>query len=120
MAICGLVLFIFSFSTAALAFTSISSGTQTVAVRVNDKNIGTSTSDNGGSSADYILSATTGLVSYDLIVTPKTYELAQINSCYQVTYYKYKSLIDSTPDTDMYHRIQTISRIETADPSACP
>ncbi len=120
MAVCGLVLLVFSFVTASLVFTSISSGTQTVAMRVNDKNIGTSTNDNGGSNTDYILSAAAGLVSYDILVNSKTYDLAQVNSCYQITYYKYKSLLHSTPNAEMYQRIEMISRIEVADPAACP
>ena len=120
MVVCSLVLFVFSFATAAGVFASISSGTETVAVRVNDKTVGTSTSNNGGTSTKHILAATAGLVSYDMLVSLKTYDLAQVNTCYQVTFYKYKSLTDSTPDTDMYHRIEAITRIETADPTACP
>ncbi len=120
MAVGSLVLFLFSFATAAGVFASISSGTETVDVRVNDKTIGTSTSDNGGTSTKYILAANAGLVSYDMIVNSRTYDLAQVDTCYQVTFYKYKSLTDSTPDTDMYHRIEVITRIETADPAACP
>lgn len=120
MVVCSLVLFVFSFATAAGVFASISSGTETVAVRVNDKTVGTSTSNNGGTSTKHILAATAGLVSYDMLVSLKTYDLAQVNTCYQVTFYKYKSLTDSTPDTDMYHRIEAITRIETADPAACP
>ena len=82
--------------------------------------IGTSTSDNGGTSTKHILSANAGLVSYDMIVNSRTYDLVQVDTCYQVTFYKFKSLTDSTPDTDMYHRIEAITRIETADPAACP
>jgi hypothetical protein len=119
MGVGSFVLFIFSFATAYATFNTIASGPETVAVRVNEKSIGTSTSDNGGTNTDYILSATAGLVNYDIIVNSHVYDLAQVNNCYQVTFYKYKSLTDSTPDTDMYHRIEAITHIEVADPTAC-
>jgi hypothetical protein len=120
MGVGSLVLFIFSFATAAGVVTTISAGAETVAVRLNDKTIGTSTSDNGDTSTDYILTATAGLVSYNMVVNSQAYELVQVNTCYQVTFYKYKSLMDSTPDTDMSRHIEVITRIEAADPVACP
>lgn len=120
MGVCSIILFIFSFANAVRTFASISSGPETVVVRMHDKTIGRSTSNNGDTSTDYILAATAGLVSYDFIVDPKAYDRAQINSCYQVTFYNYKSLTHSIPDTDMYHNIEVVTRVEAADPAACP
>jgi hypothetical protein len=120
MGVASLLLFAFSIASAAGVFTAISSGAETAILRVNDKTIGTSTSDNGGTSRDYILKATAGLVSYNIRVNPQAYELVQVNTCYQVTFYKYKSLTNSMPETEMSRRVEIITRIETVDSAACP
>ena len=120
LGLCGIFLLGFAFITAAFTFASIAAGPKTVSMRVNDKSIGRRNCGNGGTCADYILAATAGPVSYDLLVNSQAYDVVRVNTCYQVTYYQYKSLLDSTPDTDLYHRIKVVSRIETADAAACP
>lgn len=120
MAVCGIFLLIFSCVTAVFSLASFSSGAETVKVRLNDKVIGTAGCGDGNTCTDYILEASASQVSYDFVVNARTYDLAQINTCYQVTFYKYKSLIDATPDTEMYHHVETIERIEAVDPAACP
>lgn len=119
MAVCSLVLLTFGCATTAFSLASFSSGAETVNVRLNNKIIGTSGCDDGNTCTVYILETNTGQVNYDFVVNPKVYDLAQVNTCYQVAFYNYKSLLDATADTDTYHRIETITRIEVADPAAC-
>lgn len=120
MAIAGMVLLVFGCATAVVSFVSISSGAESVSVRLNDKTVATSNcGDNGGTCTDYILETSAGQVFYDFVVNPRTYDLARVDACYQVTFYKAKSLIDPVADTESYHRIEAVTRIETADPAAC-
>jgi hypothetical protein len=119
LAICGVFLLAFSFVTASLTIASILSGTETVTMRVNDKSIGIANCGNGSTCANYIVEATAGPISYDIRVKPQAYHVVQVNTCYQVTFYKYKPLLSAIPDTDLYHRIEVVTRIETADPANC-
>jgi len=121
MAVCGVFLLIASCATSAFTYFSISSGAETVAAHLNDKQIATSNcGDNGNTCTDYILETTSGNVSYDFVVNSRAYDLAQVGTCYQVTFYKSKSPLNVAADTESYHRIETITRIEVADPGACP
>jgi hypothetical protein len=119
LGLCGIFLLGFAFITAGFTFVSFAAGPKIVSLRVNDKSIGRRNCGNGSTCADYILAATAGPASYDLIVNSQAYDAVRVNTCYQVTYYQYKSLLDATPDTALYHRINVVSRIETADLAAC-
>ena len=120
MGVAGVFLLIVSCVTAAFTYVSNASGTQTVAARLNDKHIRQENcGDNGETCTRYILETSTGQVYYDFVVNAKAYELAQVHTCYQATFYKSKSPLNVTADLDTYHRIEAITRIETADPAAC-
>ena len=120
MGVAGVFLLIVSCVTAAFTYVSNISGAQTAAVHLNDKhNRQENCGDNGETCTRYILETNTGQVYYDFVVNAKAYELAQVHTCYQATFYKSKSPLNVTADLDTYHRIEAITRIETADPAAC-
>src|SRR5206468_5212040 len=114
-------LLIASCVTGAFMYSSISSGANTVAARLNNKTIAQENcGDNGETCSRYILETNAGDVDYDFIVNSQAYDLAQVNTCYQVTFYKSKSPLNVTADTNTYQRIETITRIEVADTTVCP
>lgn len=120
MAASGTVLILFSAITAVIFLVSITSGADTVAAHLNEKSVAVSNcGDSGSTCTDYILETTVGPASYDFVVNSKTYDLAQVGACYRVTFYRSKSITDPVADTNTYHRIATITRIETTDPTAC-
>ena len=115
------LLLIAGFATAAFTFITISSGAETVAARLNDKTIAQENcGDNGETCARYILETSAGNVAYDFIVNSQAYDLAQVYTCYQVTFYKSKSPLNAAADANAYQRIETVTNIVVADTSACP
>jgi len=121
LGIAGVFLLIAGCVTAVLTYRSISSGAETVAAHLNNKTIAhENCGDNGETCARYILETNTGGVSYDFVVNAQAYELAQVNTCYQVTFYKSKSPLSVAADVETYHRIEAITRIAVADGTACP
>ena len=121
MGAAGGFLLIAGFTTAAFTFLTISSGAETVAARLNDKTIAQENcGDNGETCARYILETSAGEVAYDFVVNSQVYDLAQVNTCYQVTFYKSKSPLNAAADANAYQRIERITNIVVADTSACP
>jgi hypothetical protein len=122
LSIVGVFLVLAGLVTGVISFISISTGAQTVAARVNDKTIAQEScgQDSNDTCTRYILETNSGDVSYDFVVNSNTYDQAQVNTCYQVTFYKSKSPFNVVADTDSYHRVEAITRIEVADPAACP
>jgi hypothetical protein len=121
LGITGAFLLIVGCVTAAFTYRSISSGAETVAARLNDKIIAQENcGDNGRTCARYILETNVGDVYYDFVINAQVYELAQVNTCYEVTFYKSKSPLSVAADTGTYHRIEAITRIAVTDATACP
>jgi len=106
---------------AAFTLISFSSGSRTVSLKFDNKAIANQTcGDNGISTCTfYVLSATTSTHAYDFDVPQSAYDKAHLNVCYKITYYPNKGLFNSSSDSDSYQSISSVSRIETADPSAC-
>ena len=121
MGIAGAFLLIAGCVTGVLTYISIASGAETVAAHLNAKTIAQENcGDNGETCSRYILETSAGEVSYDFVVNAQAYDLAQVDTCYQVTFYKSKSPLSVSADTNTYHRIETITRVAIADPTACP
>ena len=116
----GVFLVVVGLVYAGLMWVSISSGAQTVAVRLNNKTIAQDNcGDNGGTCTRYVLETDAGNVFYDFNVSSEAYDKAQVDNCYQVTYYASRSPFNVAADTDSYHQIDAVTRIETADTAAC-
>ena len=115
-------LMLVGFGTGLIAYRSLSSGAVTVAARVNDKHIRQVSCGQDGDSTctRYILETTSGDTNYDFFVTSQAYDPVQPGTCYQVSFYRSKSPLNATADTAAYQSIGAISRIEVADPAACP
>ena len=62
-------------------------GAKTFAAHLNAKQIATNNCCDGGACTRYVIEMQTGSKFYDLNVTQESYEKAQINTCYSVTYY---------------------------------
>ena len=113
----GALLLIIGCVFALFTLGSMLGGTRTITLQLNDKTIAQqSCGDEGETCPHYILSATTSANAYDFDVPEQAYDKARVKVCYQITYYQNKGLF-STPSS--YQQIDSVSRIETADPSAC-
>ncbi|HUH99143.1 MAG TPA: hypothetical protein VLZ89_17420 [Anaerolineales bacterium] len=105
---------------AALTLYSFSSGARTITLGLADKTIAEDNcGDNGETCARYVLSATTSTNAYDFDVSQSVYEKAQLNGCYQITYYPNASLFGLWLNTSSYQQIDNITRIAAADPGSC-
>lgn len=116
----GVFLLIVGLVYAAITLASAASGAKTVAVRLNNKTIAQDNcGDNGETCTRYVLETSAGTVFYDFNVASDAYDRAQVNNCYQVTYYTSKSPFNVVADTSTYHQIDAVTRIEAADSAAC-
>jgi hypothetical protein len=114
----GGFLLIVSFIVAIITYNSASSGTTMVALKLDDKRIvEESCGDNGETCPRYVLESTTSTTAYDFNVPQDAYDKAQVNTCYDFTYFPNKGLFSS--DNASYQVIDHIALIETADPTSC-
>jgi hypothetical protein len=111
----GVFLMVMGATLAFITIRSMTNGTQTFTAQLNDKQIA---NDNCGDSstpstcARYILETRSDSTLYDLDVTKETYEKAQINSCYSVTYYPSQGLFSRPAYLNGYQSVSNITQIE--------
>ena len=116
----GAFLLLVSCVLAALIFVSFSRGARTVMLELNDKTIAADTcGDNGETCNRYVLSAIAGTDAYDIDVPYNVYNIVQLNTCYQFTYYPNTGILGLGSNTSSYHQIDNITRIVAADPATC-
>jgi len=114
----GGFLIIVSFVVAIITFTSVSNATCTVTLNLDNKRVvEDNCGDNGETCARYVLESTTSTSAYEFDVSQDAYDKAQVNTCYNFTYYPNKGLFSS--DASSFQQIDKIAMIETADPGAC-
>jgi hypothetical protein len=112
----GALLLVAACAFALFVLASMSGGSKTLTVQFDNKTIAQDNcGDNGETCARYVLSATTSANAYDFDVPPSAYDRAKLGVCYKITYYPSTGLYSQ----GSYQRIDNITRIETADPSAC-
>ena len=104
-----------------VSYRSITGDAKTITTHLNDKQIA---HDNCGDNSTrtctrYILETQAGTKFYDLNVNETTYEKAEIDACYAVTYYPGKGLFGQPEYADAYETVSNITRIEWVDSSAC-
>ena len=105
---------------AVITLYSFSSGARTITLALNDKTIAEDNcGDNGETCTRYVLSAATSTNAYDFDVSQNVYEKAQVNRCYQITYYPNTGLFGFGQNASSYQQIDNITRIAVADPAAC-
>ncbi len=118
MAAAGSFLLLAGLVYAGLTLTSAASPTQSVALNLDNKRVvEDNCGDNGETCKRYVLEATTSTAAYDFNVPQEAYDKAQVDTCYQFTYYANKGLFGS--GSASYQQISNVARIETADPSRC-
>ena len=100
-----------------MVYNSMTSGSETMTVQVNDKQIANDNCGDGETCKRYILETQSNARSIDLVVNEDAYDKVQIDSCYVVTYYSGNGLFGRSGNEPSYDLIDTITRIETA---ACP
>jgi hypothetical protein len=116
--ILGVFLLIVSLITAGFTTVSISNGARTLTANLDKKTIAEDNcGDNGETCQRFVLETTRDAVAYDFNVPQAAYDGAQLNICYTFTYYLSNGLFPQ--DTNPYQQIDHVTRIETADPSAC-
>jgi hypothetical protein len=117
MAAAGGLLVVVSLAYAAITLSSAASPTQTVALKLDNKQVvEDNCGDNGSTCTRYVLEATTRSVAYDFNVPQDAYERAEVNLCYRFTYYDIQGSFGSNGS---YQQINRVARIETSDPSTC-
>ena len=116
----GVFLLIAGMVYAGITLGSLLRGAQTVTVLLNNKIIAEDNcGDNGDTCTRYVLETSTHTAGYDFNVPPAAYEQAQMNTCYRVSFYTGKSPFNVVAETNSYHQVDAVTRIETADPAAC-
>ncbi|HLO28703.1 MAG TPA: hypothetical protein VK249_06195 [Anaerolineales bacterium] len=109
----GVLLIIVGIALAFVAFRSLTGGSQTIATHLNDKRVAVANCNNGDTCTHYVLETQAGSTFYDLDVTKATYEKAQVNSCYSVTYYPGNGLFGKPDEVASYQSLSNITRIES-------
>jgi len=109
----GVFLIAIGIALAYVAFRSMTGGSQTFTEQLNNKQIATDNCSDGGTCTRYVLETQSGSIFYDLGVTKETYEKAQVNACYSVTYYPGKSLLGEAGYAGTYESVANITRIES-------
>lgn len=116
----GVFLMVMGATLALITVRSITGGPQTFTAQLNDKQIANDNCGDGSTPstcARYILEARWDSTLYDLDVTKETYEKAQIDSCYSVTYYPSQGLLGRPAYLNGYRSVSNITQIESV---ACP
>lgn len=104
---------------AGLTLFSYLRGGQTVSVLLYDKQVAQDNCNNGDTCTRYVLETSANNVYYDFNVPPDVYDAAQTDDCYQITYYGSQSPFNVAQDSQSYHQIDAVTRIQLADPSVC-
>ena len=116
----GVFLWLIALAFVFVLFRSITSGSEMITVHVNDKQIAHDNCGDNSTCDRYILETQSGSNSYDLEVSKEAYDRAQLDSCYEVTYFSGKGFFgplgssNQPKNENTYQSISTITRIETA------
>lgn len=107
---------------AIATFNTYQGGRETVLVKVEEKNIVKRNCDRVAPCIDYVLDTTDGHKYYVFGVNEDTYNLIEVSSCYNVTYYPAKSLLgeylqEESEYESLYETTGNISLIERTN---CP
>ncbi|SRR6266540_492538 len=113
----GVFMWIIAAVFAFVVFRSITSGSKTINVHLNDKQIATDNCNNGDTCTRYVLETQSGTNFYDVEVNESAYNKAQIDSCYTITYFSGKGFFGTSETENSYQSISNATRVETA---ACP
>ena len=103
----------------ALSLGSLLRGGTTVSVLLNSKQVAQDNCNNGDTCTRYVLETSTENVYYDFDVPSGVYDAAQINTCYQISYYDSRSPFNVAADTQGYHQVSAVTRVQLVDPSTC-
>jgi hypothetical protein len=119
----GVFLWMIALSSGFLVFRAITVGTKVIRVSVNDKQIAHDNCGDSNTCDRHILETQSGSNFYDLEVNEEAYDKAQIDSCYEITYFSRRAVFGPFGPTEQasqvptYQSISTVTRIETAP---CP
>jgi hypothetical protein len=118
LGIAAVFLILVSIVYAGFSLASASGRTKSVVLNLDNKQVAEDNcGDNGETCARYVLESIASGTAYDFNVPQEAYDKAQVDTCYQFTYYPNNGLFSSSNDS--YQQINNVARIETADPSSC-
>ncbi|SRR5258708_6572726 len=113
----GFLLLVGGCIVAVVTFLSVSGGVRTISTRFDNKSVAyDNCGDNGETCARYVLTATSSESEMDFDVPEGAYNRAKVNTCYQVSYYPNGGLFGGSGS---YQQIDSVMKIEVADPAAC-
>jgi apolipoprotein N-acyltransferase len=118
--IAGGFLLIVSCGFSILTLITILNGHKTVNVLLNNKMIAHDNLSNGKSGTRFVLETGAGPDLYDFNIPQSAYDKAEVNTCYQITYYP-KNVIFSEPavGAGSYQQVDAVTQIEMIDPANC-
>ena len=117
----GAFLIVAAVALGVLSLRSYLGGASTVTLRFDSKAVASQDCGENGQTCDhYLLSSTTPANAYAFDVPQAAYDQAELNVCYRITYYAPQGLFSQASGPDTFQTIDKVTRIETADPSACP
>jgi len=119
LGIAGLFLCLMGILVLGVTVANMSTSTQTVTVRLDQKTVAEDNCGEGSTCTRYILGMTAAPMSYDFTVARRAYDAVQEGQCYQVVYYPNKGLFAADANADGYVASSYITRITQADPGAC-
>ncbi len=99
---------------AFVVFQSITSGSKTNTVHLNDKQIARDNCGDADTCTRYVLETQAGTNFYDVEVNESAYNKAEIDSCYTVTYFSNKGFFRTLESENSYQSISNVTRVETA------
>jgi len=105
---------------AVLTFFTIMNGHKTVNVLLNSKTIAHDNNGNGQTTTRFVLETNRGNDLYDFNVPQNAYDKANVNTCYQITYFPRTALFSDPPTGNgSYQQVDAVTNVEIAEPSAC-
>lgn len=105
---------------AVSTFFTVMTGHKIANVLLNSKMIAHDNKSNGGSGTRFVLETNAGSDLYDFNVPQTVYDKADVNTCYQITYFPKTVLFSDPPmGNGSYQQVDSVTSIEVADPSTC-
>jgi hypothetical protein len=117
--VAGAFLVLIAVATTLITVARIATGSETVAIHVNDKLVAQDNCGDGGTCERFVLETQSATNFFDVQVNRATYEQVQVGGCYQLTYYPGRSVLGGSEYGSTYQYIANITNLAVAEASAC-
>ena len=121
LAISCVVLGVFGVVLLGVTIRDMSTSTQTITARLDQKSVVQQSCSEDGDSCNnaFVLSMTVAPKAYDFTVAKATYAIVTEGQCYQVTYYPGVGLFPANAGSDLYVATSDVIKITQMDQGAC-